>query len=122
MEGATANTPTGEKLQNQRATKSMAHQATQRVSFRMDQPISVGDGIESQPLPPKSDGPLQPASKEFTVDLFGRIVGQDAQSDARVTIVESSADPLAVSVKDVHDGAGGKPSRRLVHHLLENPR
>ena len=72
----------------------------------MDDPVGVGDGVESEPVAAQFDGPADPAGEEGVVHRLGRVGGEDAETDARMTVVEAAAGPLAVAVDHVHDAAG----------------
>src|SRR5690606_30375232 len=50
-----------------------------------------------------------------------RIGLQQAQGDARVAVVEATADELAIDVEGIHDLAGPQARGRLLHDLLEDP-
>ena len=97
----------GEELQHDRRAEAIDDQAAQIVPFGMDQAIGVGDGIESEPAASQVDGPFQPAGEKGLVDRFVGMGGQHAQGDARMTVVETSADPLAVAIDDFHDASRG---------------
>src|SRR5690606_14950064 len=50
-----------------------------------------------------------------------RIGLQQAQGDARVAVVEATADELAIDVEGIHDLAGAQARGRLLHDVLEDP-
>src|SRR6516165_5341632 len=112
----------GEKFQDDRGTKAIDYESAQTVPFGVDQAICIADGIQAEPGAAQRDGMVQAAFEEFGINEFVLIARQDTQGNARMSVVESAADPLAVSICDVHNAAGGQSACRLLDHLLENPR
>jgi hypothetical protein len=52
------------------------------IAFRVDEAIGIGNGIESEPLPPKLNGSIQTPSEEVPANFLGRIGGEHSQGNA----------------------------------------
>src|SRR6266849_4730681 len=87
----------------------------------MNQAIRIGDEIQMEPVTSQGDTALKAAGKKRTVDDFRGVVGQDAQGDARVAVVEATPHPLVLSIDDIHHAAARNPLGRLLDHLLKDP-
>src|SRR5262249_40413862 len=96
--GAKAVHARRKELQYERGPETVHDQATQAVSFRMNQAVRIGHGVESQPLPAQSKGSPQPFGKKGLVNRLVWICSQHTQGNPRMTVVKSPAHPLILAV------------------------
>src|SRR5271165_7082897 len=88
----------------------------------MNDAISIRDGIEPQRLPPQGNSLTDALFKKAGVNRFRLIGSEQPKRDARMTIIKTAADPLAIAVEDIDHGPANEVDRRLLHHLLKDPR
>ena len=111
-----------EELDHQQIAVAVDHQPGQAVALGVHHPPGIRHRIQLQHLAAQGHRLGDLALEEGGIDRLLVILGQYPQGDARMAVVEATADPVVGGIDDINNRAGTWLDLGLFHHFLENPR
>src|SRR5690606_18270221 len=111
-----------EVFQHQQVAVAVDHQPADAVALAVEYTPGVGHLVELEHVAAQRNRGGDLAAEPAGVDDRGRVAVEHPQGDARMAVVETTADPLAVDPDHLDDRARLGALRGLVDQPLEDPR
>ena len=111
-----------EKLHHNQIAITIHDESADAITFRVNDTPCIRDLIEIQDFAAEGNGGGDFGTEPMLVDRNVLVRFENADRDARVTVIKPATNPITIHANDVHDGAGLRALLWLLHEALKNPR